>query len=96
MCGMKRLFSIVLTLLVAMSATAQSTTASLQGFVTDDNGKPLVGATVVATHLPTETVYGTITDKNGAYHLQGMRVGAPYEAVVRSLMLLTYICTSER
>ena len=76
---MKRLFSIVLTLLVAMSATAQSTTASLQGFVTDDNGKPLVGATVVATHLPTETVYGTITDKNGAYHLQGMRVGAPYE-----------------
>ena len=78
MCRMKRLFSIILTLFVAMSATAQSTTASLQGFVTDANGKPLAGATVVATHLPTETVYGSITDRNGAYHLQGLRVGAPY------------------
>ena len=76
---MKRLFSIILTLFVATIATAQSTTASLQGFVTDSNGKPLMGATVVATHLPTETVYGTVTDKNGAYHLQGLRVGAPYE-----------------
>ena len=59
-------------------ATAQSTTASLQGFVTDSNGKPLVGATVVATHTPTETVYGTITNSNGEYYLQGLRVGAPY------------------
>ena len=55
---MKRLFTFILTLLVATIATAQSTTASLKGFVTDGNGKPLVGATVVATHTPTETVYG--------------------------------------
>ncbi len=75
----KRLFLSILAVMMTVIAAAQSTTASLQGFVTDDNGKPLVGATVVATHLPTETVYGTITDKNGAYYLQGMRVGAPYE-----------------
>ena len=64
--------------ITATTASAQSTTASLQGFVTDNNGKPLVGATVVATHLPTETIYGTVTDSNGAYRLQGLRVGAPY------------------
>ena len=76
--GMKRFTLALFALVVAMTTTAQSTTASLQGFVTDNNGKPLVGATVVATHLPTETVYGTITDANGEYRLQGLRVGAPY------------------
>ena len=76
--GMKRFLSALLALVAAITATAQSTTASLQGFVTDSNGNPLVGATVVATHLPTETVYGTITNANGTYHLQGLRVGAPY------------------
>ena len=76
--NLKRLIVALFTLVVAVVATAQSTTASLSGFVTDSNGKPLVGATVVATHLPTETIYGTVTDVNGAYRLQGLRVGAPY------------------
>ena len=76
---MKRFFLVLLALIITLSAVAQSTTASLQGFVTDSEGKPLAGATVVATHTPTETVYGTITDSNGAYHLQGLRVGAPYK-----------------
>lgn len=76
---MKR-FLVALLAFVATTtlATAQSTTASLSGFVTDDDGKPLAGATVVATHLPTETTYGTVTDNLGAYRLQGVRVGAPY------------------
>ena len=67
-----------MALVTTMSVTAQSTTASLFGFVTDSDGNPLAGATVVATHLPTETIYGAVSDKNGAYHLQGLRVGAPY------------------
>ena len=75
---MKRFYLLVLTILVAAIATAQSTTASLSGFVTDSNGKPIVGAVVVATHTPTETAYGTVTDSKGAYHLQGLRVGSPY------------------
>ena len=76
---MKRYFLLILAIIATFTASAQTTTASLQGFVTDSNGKPLAGATVVATHLPTETVYGTITDRSGAYHLQGLRVGAPYK-----------------
>ena len=67
-----------MALVAAMTATAQSTTASLSGFVMDNEGKPLAGAVVVATHTPTETIYGAVTDINGAYRLQGLRVGAPY------------------
>lgn len=68
----------ILAVITTATSYAQSTTASLQGYVTDDSGKPLAGATVVATHTPTETIYGTITDRNGSYHLQGLRVGGPY------------------
>ena len=75
---MKRLIFAFIALVAAMTATAQSTTASLSGFVIDNEGKPLAGAVVVATHTPTETIYGTVTDINGAYRLQGLRVGAPY------------------
>ena len=75
---MKRFFLLIVAVAITATAFAQATTASLQGYVTDNNGKPLVGATVVATHLPTETTYGTVTDSNGAYRLQGLRVGAPY------------------
>ena len=75
---MKRLIFAFMALVAAMTATAQSTTASLSGFVMDNKGEPLVGAVVVATHTPTETIYGAVTDINGAYRLQGLRVGAPY------------------
>ena len=75
---MKRVILALFALVVAATTTAQSTTASLFGFVTDSEGKPLVGATVVATHIPTETVYGAVCDKGGAYRLQGLRVGGPY------------------
>ena len=76
---MKRFTLALLALVATTFASAQSTTASIVGFVTDNNGKPLVGATIVATHRPTETVYGAISDKGGAYRLQGLRVGGPYE-----------------
>ena len=76
---MKRFIFALIALVATTFASAQSTTASLVGFVTDSDGKPLVGATIVATHLPTETIYGTISDKGGAYRLQGLRVGAPYK-----------------
>lgn len=75
---MKRFILALCALVAAMTATAQSTTAALKGFVLDSEGNALAGATVVATHTPTETVYGTTTDSEGAYHLQGLRVGAPY------------------
>ena len=68
----------LVAVMATLSVAAQATTASLTGFVTDSEGRALVGATVVATHTPTETIYGTTTDANGTYRLQGLRVGGPY------------------
>lgn len=58
------------------------TTAALSGTVVDDAGKPLPGATVVATHVPSGTVYGTTTRANGEYNLPNLRVGGPYTLTV--------------
>ena len=58
---------------------AQITTAALNGTVVDQAGEPLIGATVVATHLPSGTQYGTTTLIDGRFNLNNMRVGGPYK-----------------
>ncbi len=75
----------MITLLAAFAgaAVAQITTAAIGGTVADDaSDEPLIGATVVATHLPSGTDYGTVTDVDGRYLLPYLRVGGPYRIVV--------------
>ncbi|MDF7813727.1 carboxypeptidase regulatory-like domain-containing protein [Hymenobacter sp. YC55] len=69
------------------------TTSAMKGLVLDSKGQPLPGATVVATHLPTGTKYGTTTRDNGQYDLLNMRVGGPYELVVSFIGSQTYTDT---
>ncbi|SHJ81367.1 Carboxypeptidase regulatory-like domain-containing protein [Hymenobacter daecheongensis DSM 21074] len=72
-------------------ATAQGvTTAAMKGLITDAKGQPLPGATVLATHLPTGTTYGTATRDNGQYDLLNMRIGGPYELKVSFVGSQTY------
>ena len=64
-------------------AFAQLTTAAMSGTITEEGAtEPLIGATVVATHTPTGTDYGTVTDEDGRYLLPYLRVGGPYTVVV--------------
>jgi len=63
---------------ISGQALAQITTSALAGLVTDDNGEPLLAATVKATHLPSGTIFGGITQENGRYIINNMRIGGPY------------------
>ena len=70
---------------IAVSAFAQITTSSLSGRIADQNGEPVPGVAVVATHTPSGTTYGVVTNANGLFTIQGMRSGGPYEVEVSSL-----------
>ena len=70
------------SLLFCSGAYAQVTTSSLTGLVQDAEGQPLIGATVKATHLPSGTVYGSTTQSNGNFTIQGMRIGGPYRVEI--------------
>jgi len=61
------------------------TTASIKGKIVDQDNKPMEGATVILVHQPSGTQYGTITNTEGRFKLQGMRVGGPYEVNITSI-----------
>ena len=79
---MKKLLTFFLAMIASVAMMAQVTTSSISGKITDEQG-PLPGATVIATHIPSGTTYGTTTNNEGRYSMQGMRVGGPYTIEVR-------------
>ncbi|MBR6001487.1 MAG: TonB-dependent receptor [Bacteroidales bacterium] len=83
--SVKTLALATITLFAGVVAYAQVTTSSLSGRVVDDKGEPVIGAAIVATHGPSGTTYGAITNAEGRYTIQGMRPGSPYSVEVSSL-----------
>ena len=68
---------------VVCTAMAQVTTSALSGKVAmAADGEPVIGATVQAVHEPSGTRYTTVTNVDGRYAIQGMRVGGPYKVSV--------------
>lgn len=74
----KKLLPLVALLLFSFSASAQITTSSINGQILSDSGEKLVGATVIAVHVPSGTNYYAVANIDGRYAIQGMRPGGPY------------------
>ena len=72
------------------------TTASIQGTITDQNGEPLISASIIAVHEPTGTQYGTTTRANGNYNFTAVKVGGPYEITVSYVGYKTQKLTIDR
>lgn len=72
-----KFLALALTLMMATVVQSQVTTSTMSGRVTDADGA-VIGATVIATHQPSGTTFGTVTNMEGRFNLNGMRVGGPY------------------
>ena len=90
----KCLIAAFAAMLMSVAAFAQVTTAALGGRVVDANGEPIVGAAVVATHEPSGTVYGVVTNNDGRYAINGMRAGGPYKVEISCLGYQTLAYTN--
>jgi hypothetical protein len=81
---LRTLTAFVLILIIQGLAIGQGvTTSAMAGRVKDaDTGEGLIGANVLAVHLPSGTSYGNSTDLDGFFRIPGMRVGGPYKVTV--------------
>ena len=68
--------------MITFTTNAQVTNSSMSGVVTDTHGDPIIGATVQAIHEPSGSRYGSITNMDGRYTIQGMRTGGPYNVEI--------------
>lgn len=77
------LLTLVAFLFMTVASFAQGvTTSSIAGRVLDNTENPLPGANIVATHVPTGSVYGAITDFDGFYRITNMKSGGPYNVTI--------------
>ncbi len=73
-------FSVFCLLFGTQTLLAQVTTASMSGTVTDKKTKEAIpGVTIIAVHTPTGGQFGVVTDDNGTYSINNMKVGGPYK-----------------
>jgi len=54
------------------------TTATMSGSINGEDGTELPGAVIKAEHLPSGTVYSTVSNESGRFTLPNLRVGGPY------------------
>lgn len=67
--------------MMSLTSLAQVTTSSMRGTVSDDH-ETLAAATVRVTHTPSGTTYNALTDAEGRFFINNMRVGGPYTVKV--------------
>lgn len=74
---------IVINLFNLIHAVAQSTTANIEGYVTDPQGAVIVGARVTARNVATNLERSTVTNASGLYSLRLLPIGT-YELTVEA------------
>ena len=80
---MQKRLHLLIAMMVFMISTAmaQVTTSGVSGKITAD-GEDVIGATVTATHVPSGSVYRSVTNQSGRFTIQGMRAGGPYKVEI--------------
>ncbi len=81
---------IMLCAFVTPKSYGQLTTSAISGYVQSTSGETLPSASVLMTHEPTGTKYGTITNSSGIYNLANMNPGGPYTLTISFVGFKTF------
>jgi len=73
-----------LAMSLARNASAQTSTGSIRGYVTDSSGTPVAGARVIAVNASTSAQREVPTQSNGFYTIVGL-VPAEYDVTARQI-----------
>lgn len=87
---MRLCFAALMSLTAGVVVNAQVTTSAMSGHVSDELGEDVISALIRVVHQPSGTTYSAITNTDGRWAIQGMRVGGPYEVEI------TYIGYADR
>ncbi|MEO5583405.1 MAG: carboxypeptidase regulatory-like domain-containing protein, partial [Saprospiraceae bacterium] len=88
---MKTILMLLFSLLGTLMYSQGVTSAEIAGLITDVNGEPLIGATVLAIHEPSGSQYGTATREDGRFNISSVRVGGPYRVTVSYVGYRDYV-----
>ena len=80
--GIVSLFALLALVFPAAAGAQGVTTGVMSGVITTPQGQPVPGASVIAIHEPSGTVYETVSRADGRFSIPGMRVGGPYSVTV--------------
>ena len=84
--GMLSVKGLILTAFVVLTTAvvsfAQVTSSSIGGTIKDKKGETLIGASVIAVHVPSGTRYAAVTNESGQFFMPSVRVGGPYKVTV--------------
>lgn len=80
---LKHAFTLLLLILFPVLLSGQdATTSSMSGKIVGGQSEPLAGATIVAVHVPSGTLYGATANDKGLFTITGLRPGGPYRVEV--------------
>lgn len=86
----------VLLLLQAAPLMAQETSGGLEGWISGPDKKPVDGAAITLTHIPSSTRYVQATQKGGHYYFSNLKIGGPYRLEVSHIGMKTADTTLAR
>ncbi|NML22613.1 TonB-dependent receptor [Pseudoflavitalea sp. G-6-1-2] len=71
-------FLLAILLFQSSTLSAQETSGALEGWINTAGSKPVEGAAITLTHIPSGTRYAQASQRDGHYYFGNLRIGGPF------------------